>query len=343
MTYPATQREWRLAARPIGRALQDTDFELREGAVRAPADGEVLLKTLYFSFDPAQKSWLEVESGGYHGQTDIGGVIPGFGLGRVLESRDARFAAGDLVMGEIGWSEYPTLSADTVEAVPHGVAPEAALSILGITGRTAYLGLMNVGKPKAGDTLVVSGAAGATGSLVGQIGKIAGCRVIGIAGGAEKCAWLTETLGFDAAIDYRADKVSRKLRELAPAGVDVFFDNVGGEILDATLARMSVGARVVICGAISRYNFDPRSPEMPAGPRNYFNVVFTGATIQGFLMSHHERDYGVADRRLAAWLREGRIQVRADVLSGFENAPTALRRLFEGLNVGKQMLKVADA
>jgi hypothetical protein len=192
----------------------------------------------------------------------------------------------------------------------------------------------------AGDTLVISGAAGATGSLVGQIGKLAGCRVIGIAGGPEKCAWLTDELGFDAAIDYRSEKVRARLRELCPGGVDIFFDNVGGEILNDVLARLAVGSRVVICGGISRYNFDPRSPEMPEGPRNYFNVVFTGATIQGFLMPHYERDFPEADSRLVGWLREGRIKARPDVLQGFESAPVALRRLFEGKNRGKQLLQL---
>jgi NADPH-dependent curcumin reductase CurA len=216
------------------------------------------------------------------------------------------------------------------------------LSVLGGTGRTAYLALMKVGKPVAGDTLVISGAAGATGSLVGQLGKIAGCRVIGIAGGPEKCAWLTDELGFDGAIDYKHEKVRARLRELAPAGIDIFFDNVGGEILNDALARLAQRARVVICGGISRYNFDPRSPEMPQGPRNYFNVVFTGATIQGFLMPQYERDFPEADGRLTDWVCDGRVVPRADVLQGFENAPAALKRLFEGRNVGKQILKVTQ-
>ncbi len=334
------QRQWLIARRPVGRPLEDADFELAPAPVRAPQAGEVRLRTLYLSFDPAQKSWME-NAAGYMEPVEIGGVMPGWGVGLVAESAHAEFHPGDLAYGLIGWSEQPTLPAAGLVKVPAGVPANAALSMLGITGRTAYLGLMKVGRPVAGDTLVISGAAGATGSLVGQIGKLAGCRVIGIAGGAEKCALLVDKLGFDAAIDYREGRVRSRLRELAPHGVDIFFDNVGGEVLNDVLARLAPRARVVICGAIARYNFDPRSAEMPEGPRNYFNLVFTGATIQGFLTDHYERDFAEADRRLIDWLRTGRITPLEDVQVGFENAPAALRRLFEGRNLGKQMLKLS--
>ena len=253
-----------------------------------------------------------------------------------------RTSRRDAVFGSLGWQELATVRGEALYRAPDGVGLDALLSVMGGTGRTAYLALMKVGKPVAGDTLVISGAAGATGSLVGQLGKIAGCRVIGIAGGAEKCAWLTGELGFDAAIDYKGEKVRSRLRELCPNGVDVFFDNVGGEILNDVLARLALGARVVICGAISRYNFDPRSPDMPEGPRNYFNVVFTGATIQGFLASHYERDFPEADARLAGWVRDGRISASADLLPGFESAPAALMRLFEGGNRGKQLVRLTE-
>jgi hypothetical protein len=277
----------------------------------------------------------------YMAPVEIGGVMPGSGVAEVLASGEVGFSPGDLVYGPIGWQERPTLPARSLAKVPPDVSASAALSVLGGTGRTAYLALMKVGKPIAGDTLVISGAAGATGSLVGQLGKIAGCRVIGIAGGPQKCAWLTDELRFDAAIDYKRDKVRSRLRELAPGGIDIFFDNVGGEILNDALARLAPRARVVICGGISRYNHDPRSGDMPDGPRNYFNVVFTGATIQGFLMPHYERDFPEADTRLAGWLRAGRITPREDVAAGFENAPAALMRLFEGRNIGKQLLSLA--
>ncbi|HZZ37063.1 MAG TPA: NADP-dependent oxidoreductase [Caulobacteraceae bacterium] len=337
---PTIQRQWLVSGRPVGRALDPADFTLAEAPVAEPAEGEVLVRTQYLSFDPAQKSWME-NAASYMSPVEIGGAMPGSGSGVVIASRHPAFAQGDAVYGRLGWQEFPTIPGDDLEKVPDGVSLDATLSVLGGTGRTSYLALMNIGKPRAGDTLVISGAAGATGSLVGQIGKIAGCRVIGIAGGPEKCAWLTDELGFDGAIDYRGEKVRTRLRELCPDGVDVFFDNVGGEILNDVLARLALGARVVINGAIARYNFDPRSPEMPPGPRNYFNVVFTGATIQGFLMPHYERDYPLADARLTQWLRAGRIKARADVQQGFENAPATLMRLFEGRNLGKQLLHVA--
>jgi hypothetical protein len=339
---PQTQRQWRVAARPVGRPLEDADFELADAPVARPAPGEVLVKTAWLSFDPAQKSWME-NAASYMNPVEIGSVMPGSGAGVVVASGHPDFTPGEPVYGHLGWQEFASIPARALYKAPDGVDLSAVLSVLGGTGRTAYLALMKVGKPVAGDTLVISGAAGATGSLVGQIGKIAGCRVIGIAGGPEKCAWLTDQLGFDAAIDYKHEKVRARLRELCPRGIDIFFDNVGGDILNDALARLAPRARVVICGGISRYNFDPRSPEMPEGPRNYFNVVFTGATIQGFLMPEYERDYPEADARLADWVRAGRIIPRTDVLDGFEQAPAALMRLFAGRNIGKQLVKLADA
>ncbi len=339
---PPISRQWIVAERPTGRALRDEDFRLQTTPVGRPRAGQVLIQTLYLSFDPAQKSWME-NVAGYRAPTQVGDIMPGSGAGRVVLSENPDLAVGDLVAGPLGWSEHAILGASDLTRIPDGVSIPAALSVLGTTGKTAFLGLTHVGKPRAGDTLVISGAAGATGSVVGQIGKITGCRVIGIAGGPEKCAWLTDELGFDAAIDYKAEKVRSRLRELCPGGIDVFWDNVGGDILNDALARLAVGARVVICGGISRYNFDARDPsQMPPGPRNYFNVVFTGATIQGFLMNHFEADYPIAEARLLAWVRSGAIRFKEDVLTGFENAPRALMRLFEGGNFGKQLLKVGE-
>ena len=228
-------------------------------------------------------------------------------------------------------------------AVADDLPPTAALGVLGVTGRTAYFGLLHVGKPRPGDVLVVSGAAGAVGSVVGQIGKIAGCKVVGIAGGERKCEWLVHELGFDAAIDYKSEKVRSRLKALAPNGIDVFFDNVGGSILNDCLSRIAFGARVVICGGISRYNADPRDPgQIPPGPQNYFNVVFTNATLQGFLVHHYADHFATAQQRLMAWVREGRIRNHDDVIEGFENAPRALMRLFEGANRGKQVLRIRE-
>lgn len=335
-----TSRQWTIAGRPVGRELLDSDFQLQTLEVADPAEGEVQLRTHYLSFDPAQKSWME-NAASYSKPVEIGDLMPGMALSRVTASGHPDYAEGDLVFGMTGWREYATVAGDAIEKVNPAIPALATLSVSGTTGRTAYLGLMNIGKPRAGDTVVISGAAGATGSLVGQIAKLAGCKVIGIAGGPEKCAWLVDELWFDAAIDYKSEKVRSRLRELAPNGIDVMFDNVGGEILNDCLGRLAKGARVVICGGISRYNADPRDPnQMPAGPRNYFNVVFTGATIQGFLMSDFEAQYAVADARLAEWVGSGSLQYKQDVQEGFDNAPRALMRLFEGRNFGKQVLKV---
>jgi len=335
-----TSRRWLIAERPIGRALSLDDFRMSTAPLPPVGDGQVKLRTLYLGFDPALKSWME-NIAGYAEPTEIGGLMPGMGLGQVVESASPAFAPGDLALGLIGWQDIAVVDAGRLEPVPAGVPPTAALGVLGLTGRTAYFGLLEIGRPRPGDTLVVSGAAGAVGSVVGQIGKIAGCRVIGIAGGAEKCRWLTEELGFDAAVDYKAEKPRRRLRDLCPDGIDILFDNVGGEVLNDCLGRLAFGARVVICGGIARYNADPRDPDgMPAGPRNYFNVVFTQATIQGFLVHHFKDRYPVADRRLAEWLRRGDIRQGEDILHGFENAPLALMRLFEGANRGKQLLEI---
>ena len=333
-------RVWVIADRPLGRPLRDTDFRLDEVSVAAPGDTRVLVRTLYLGFDPAQKGYME-NVASYAAPTEIGAIVPGQGVGRVVESGSPRFPVGSLASGPTGWREYALLDERELEPLPPDLPPTVALGALGMTGKTAYFGLLHVGEPRAGDVLVVSGAAGAVGSVVGQIGRIAGCKVIGIAGGAEKCRWLVGELGFDAAIDYKGEKLRARLKELAPNGVDVLFDNVGGTILDEALSRIAFGARVVICGAISRYNMNPRDiASLPPGPRNYFNIVFNQATIRGFLVHQYAAHYGSAQERLVTWVREGRIRDYADVMEGFENAPRALMRLFEGGNRGKQVVKV---
>jgi NADPH-dependent curcumin reductase CurA len=321
--------------------LADDDFAFVDAPVTPPGDGEVLLRTLYLELAPAQKSWME-NLAGYRDPLAIGDVMSGNGSAVVIESRHPGFVVGDLVTGLVGWSEYPTLSGARLAKVTPGVSPTAALSVLGTSGRTAYAGLLLVGEAKPGDVVLISGAAGAVGTLVGQIAKLCGCTVIGIAGGAEKCRWLVEEVGFDAAIDYRTEKVRARLRELAPGGVDIFYDNVGGDILNDALTRIAPGARVVICGAIARYNHDPRDPaRMPEGPRNYFNLVATGAKMQGFIVHQFAHRFAAIDRRLAAWLKIGAIVPHEDVQTGFENAPATLRRLFDGTNRGKQLLQVS--
>jgi NADPH-dependent curcumin reductase CurA len=338
MTGVTTTRRWVIAARPLGRELLDSDFRLEECAVARPGEGDVLVRTTHLGFDPALKGWME-NVASYANPTEIGGLMPGDGAGEVVESRAPALPVGSLVTGPLGWTEHRVLPAGQLRKVPDGLAPTAALGTVGMTGLTAYVGLLHVGKPRPGDVVVVTGAAGAVGSTVGQVAKLAGCKVIGIAGGAAKCDTLVQRLGFDAAIDYKSEKVRSRLRELAPNGIDVVFDNIGGPILNDLLARLAFGARVVICGAISRYNDDPRSAQQ-TGPQNYFNVVFTNATIQGFLVMHYEQHYPAAYRRLEAWVRAGRLVPFDDVVHGFENAPRALMRIFTGANVGKQLLQL---
>lgn len=332
------QRRWVIAERPLGRELRESDFKLETVPMIAPAAGQVRVRTVWLGFDPAQKGFME-NVASYAAATSVGAVMPGTGVGVVVASASERFVIGDTVCGELGWQEEPTVSDTVLTKLPEGVEASLALGALGMTGRTAYFGLLEVGLPRAGDTVLVTGAAGAVGSVVGQLAKIAGCRVIGVAGGAAKCEMLVRQLGFDAAIDYKNEKVRARLRELCPTGIDVLFDNVGGTLLNDSLGRVANRARVVICGGISRYNADPRSPEqLPPGPQNYFNVVFTQATITGFLVHHFADRYAIADRRLAEWVRAGQLRQVHDVLQGFEQAPQALMRIFQGANIGKQLL-----
>jgi NADPH-dependent curcumin reductase CurA len=336
------QRRWLIADRPLGRALRDTDFRLADAPVHEPGAGQVRVRTLFLSLDPSQKGFME-NVASYAQATATGDVMPGTGVGRVVASGIESLPSGTLVRGELGWQEEPVIDASRLTLLPEGVPPTAALGAVGMTGRTAYFGLLHVGRVQPGDTVVVTGAAGAVGSIVGQLARIAGARVVGIAGGPDKCHVLVRELGFDAAIDYRSEKVRTRMRALCPSGIDVLFDNVGGSLLDDGLARLAPGARVVICGAIARYNADPRdAAQLPPGPQNYFNVVFTRSTISGFLVQHFESQYVEADRRLAAWHADGRLKSLVDVIDGFEQAPRALMRLFERANVGKQLLRIEE-
>lgn len=333
----SVNRQWLIADRPLGRGLKDSDFEFVNRQIRRPEDGEVLLKTLYLGFDPAQKGWME-NIGGYVAPTEIGEVMRGSGIAQVLESNAAGLEPGDTVMGLVGWQEYPTLRAEGLTKIANDDLLTANLGALGTTGMTAYFGLLRLGQPIPGDTVVISGAAGATGSMVGQIAKINGCRVIGIAGGAEKCRWLIDDLDFDAAIDYKAESVRIQLKEMCNQSINVFFDNVGGAILNDCLAHIAMHARVVICGGISRYE----TGQLPAGPENYFNLIFKRARMEGFIVLDYMSEYPEARRRMGAWIRSGHIKYKEDVQQGFENAPRTLMRLFSGQNFGKQLLKVAD-
>jgi NADPH-dependent curcumin reductase CurA len=330
-----TNRQWLINGRPNGRSLVDDDFKLVETPVQTPGEGEVLVKVLYLAFDPAQKGWME-NIGGYVAPTEIGEVMRGGGLGEVVASNAAGLAPGDKVTGMLRWQAYATLSAKELLKVADDDLLTANLGVLGTTGLTAFFGLNKIGKPFPGDTLVVTGAAGATGSVVGQLGKIAGCRVVGVAGGAAKCAWLVEELGFDAAIDYKAGDIRDQARAAAPDGIDVLWDNVGGPVLNTLLAQLAMHARVVVCGGISRYELG----QMPAGPENYFNLIFKRASMEGFILSDFHAEFPWARQRLARWIRSGALRYKEDVQHGLENAPRTLRRLFQGENFGKQLLKL---
>ena len=328
-------RQWLINGRPTGRPLVDDDFKRVDSDVVKPGEGEVLVKNQYLGFDPAQKGWME-NIGGYVAPTEIGEVMRGSGVGEVVESNHPGFAPGDKVSGMLRWQDYATIPGGELKKVPDDEFLTANLGALGTTGMTAYFGLLKHGRPQPGDTVLVSGAAGATGSMVGQIAKIAGCRTIGIAGGPEKCAWLTDDVGYDAAIDYKNDDVRARLKELCNQSVNVFYDNVGGKILDNALSHIAMHARVVICGGISRYE----EGQMPAGPQNYFNLIFKRATMSGFIVLDYMSEYPVAQKRMREWMRSGQIVFKEDIQEGFENIPETLKRLFSGKNFGKQILKL---
>lgn len=329
-------RQWTIAQRPLGRSVALSDFAWSEGEARTPASGEVLVRVDCLSFDPAQKGWME-NVADYIAPTEIGDAMPSFAIGEVIVSEDPRFAPGDQVTGRMGWEDYSTVAASELTRLPDdGYSPTLSLGVLGVTGMTAFFGLHRIGRPVAGDTVVITGAAGATGSLVGQLAKLAGCRVVGIAGGEAKCRWLTEELGFDGAVDYRSEAYRRELRALLPDGIDIVWDNVGGPIFNGLLPRIADGARVVVCGAISIYS----EATLPPGPSNYMQLVFRRARMEGFIALDYEAEFPMARKRLAAWLDEGKIKQREDIAEGLEKAPETLLRLFDGGNTGKLLLKL---
>ncbi|GAC1581563.1 MAG: NADP-dependent oxidoreductase [Candidatus Elarobacter sp.] len=315
-----------------------SDWELTTEPVPEPQDGQVLVQVLYLSLDPAMRGWMN-DARSYLPPVKIGDVMRGFAAGRVVQSRHPDFAAGDHVTGTLGIQEYAAVDAKVLTKVDTSAVPLTAyVSALGMTGMTAYFGLLAIGAAKSGDTVVVSGAAGAVGTIVGQIAKNIGCHVVGIAGGAEKCRFIVEELGFDAAIDYKSDNVAKKLRELCPKGIDVYFDNVGGEILDAALANLAMRARVVICGAISQYN----STAGVKGPSNYMNLLVMRSRMEGFLVFDFADRYVEGVTAMAAWIREGKMISREDVVRGFETFPETFLKLFSGENTGKLVLQVAE-
>jgi len=330
--------QFRLAARPVGLPKRD-DWTYTDEPAPEPGDGELLVKVLYISLDPAMRGWMN-EGKSYIPPVGIGEVMRAGAVGRVVASRHPGFAVGAYVVGGFGVQEYALSDGKGLTTVDPAVAPlPVYLGALGMPGMTAYFGLLDIGRPRAGQTVVVSGAAGAVGSVVGQIAKIKGCRVVGIAGGAEKCRYLVEELGFDAAIDYKTEDVKRAFREQCPHGIDVYFDNVGGDILDAALAQLARAARVVICGAISQYN----NTTPVKGPANYLSLLVNRASMTGMVVFDYADRYGEAVREMAGWMAEGKLKAREDIVEGLDTFPDALLKLFSGENNGKLVLKVADA
>jgi len=333
-----TNHQVRLAARPSGLP-ERSDWSFTEEPVPTPGPGEFTVAVSYLSLDPAMRGWMNAGAS-YIEPVEIGAVMRAGGVGRVSASEHPGFNVGDHVYGELGIQEHALSDGKGVIKVDPSLAPlPTFLGTLGMTGLTAYFGLLDVAGVKEGETVVVSGAAGAVGSVAGQIAKIKGARVIGIAGGREKCEWLLDDLGFDAAIDYKTDDVRGALREHAPDRVDVYFDNVGGEILDAALTRLARGARVVICGAVSQYN----ATDGVRGPANYLSLLVARASMIGFVIFDYAPRFGEAIGELAGWMREGVLLSREDIVEGGVSAfPDALLELFSGANIGKLVLRVGS-
>jgi NADPH-dependent curcumin reductase CurA len=330
--------QFRLAARPVGMPKR-SDWTYAEEPIREPGDGEFLVKILYISLDPAMRGWMN-ESRSYIAPVGIGEVMRAGTVGRVITSKNPAFAPGDFVYGPFGVQQYAISNGKGTTKVDARVGPlPVFLGTLGAPGMTAYFGLLETGQPKPGETVVVSGAAGATGMVVGQIAKIKGCRVVGIAGGPEKCKYITKELNFDAAIDYKSEDVKKALETHCPKGVDVYFDNVGGDILDAVLTQLARGARIVLSGAISQYN----NTTPIKGPSNYLSLLVNRASMKGMLVLDYADRYGEAAREMVGWMKAGQLKSREDIVEGFETFPETLLKLFKGENTGKLVLKVADA
>ena len=328
----------KLAARPVGLPKR-SDWQFTETPLPEPRDGEVLARVLYLSLDPAMRGWMN-EGKSYIAPVGIGEVMRAGAVGKVMASRHPGFAVGDHVSGLLGVQEYAALDAARLFKVDPKLAPlPMFLNTLGMPGMTAYFGLLDVGAPNEGDTVVVSGAAGAVGATVGQIAKIKGCRAVGIAGGAAKCRYLVDELGFDAAIDYKAEDVRKSLRAHCPNGVNVYFDNVGGDILDIVLTQIARHARIVVCGAISQYN----NTTPIKGPSNYLSLLVNRARMEGMVVFDYASRYPHAINDIAAWIAAGKLKSREDIVEGLENFPEALLKLFSGENFGKLVLKVATA
>jgi len=324
-----------LARRPVGLPVGE-DFALEEGDPPELADGEALMRTTHLSIDPTVRTWIS-DARSYFPPVAIGEVVRSSGAGRIVASRCAAYEVGDLVTSLPGWQDYAVVRDDVfTTSAPEGVDATDLLGVLGQNGMTAHIGLLGIGQPRPGQTVVISAAAGATGSVAAQIAKLVGCRVVGIAGSDEKCTWLVDDLGLDAAVNHRSEGFGDALREATPDRVDVYFDNVGGWILDAVLRRLAMHARVVLCGAISVYNEDRKPP----GPSNYLELITQRARMEGFNTFDHWDRFGEITSELAGWIADGHLTARQTVVQGLERAPDALRLLFEGGNTGKLLVEV---
>ena len=328
-------KQWRLKERPVGEPSAET-WDYTESELPTISDGELLIKIEYISMDPAMRGWLN-DAKSYIAPVKIGDVMRAGTVGEVIESKHETFAVGDYVAGHNGVQSYAVSDGTGLYKVDPNLAPLSYyLGVLGMPGMTGYFGLLKTGEPKAGETVVVSGAAGAVGGLVGQIAKIKGCRVVGIAGGSEKCKFLVDELGFDAAIDYKNESVKKALKETCPKGVDVYFDNVGGDILNAVLTQINLHARIVICGAISQYN----TTTEVKGPSNYLSLLVNRARMEGIVVFDNIKEYPTAMKDIAGWIESGDMTVKDHIVEGIETFPDTLMMLFKGENFGKLVLKV---
>lgn len=330
-------KQLKLAKRPVGMPAADT-WTLEENAIPSIKEGEFLLRQDYISLDPAMRGWMN-DAKSYIPPVQIGEVMRAGSIGEVVESKHPNFKVGDMVTGWGGVQQYIATTGQGFYKVDINLAPAPMyIGTLGMPGMTAYFGILEVGKIKEGETVLVSGAAGAVGSVVGQIAKIKGCTVIGTAGGAEKCKYVVEQLGFDACIDYKNENVYKALRKAAPKGIDVYFDNVGGEILDIALTQIRKHARIVICGAISQYN----NKENVKGPANYLSLLVNRASMTGMVVMDYAKDYGMAAQNMGKWMAQGKLKSKEDIYEGIENFYETFQRLFNGKKMGKLVLKISE-